>query len=172
MLNATVARVLIDSKKKAAYGVEVYTNGRAMTIGARQEVIPSGGAVASPQLLLLSGVEPKDDLRAVGVPVVHDLPGVGRNLHNHVAFFVNFRINDTSTTPLNWATAMEYLLFRDGLMSGTGISEVNVQVRQPRRRQPRPAVLLWWCYWPTTPRPARWVKSRAVAWATAGEPST
>lgn len=127
MLNATVTRVLIDSKKKAAYGVEVYNgaDGRTITIGARQEVILSGGAVASPQLLLLSGVGPKDDLRAVGVPVVHDLPGVGRNLHNHVAFFVNFRINDTSTTPLNWATAMEYLLFRDGLMSGTGISEVT-----------------------------------------------
>ncbi|XP_025205894.1 glucose dehydrogenase [FAD, quinone] isoform X2 [Melanaphis sacchari] len=127
MLNTTVTRVLIDPKKKAAYGVEVYsgTDGRIISINARQEVIVSGGAVASPQLLLLSGIGPKDDLRAVGVPVIHDLPGVGRNLHNHVAFFVNFHINDTSTTPLNWATAMEYLLFRDGLMSGTGISEVT-----------------------------------------------
>lgn len=49
-----------------------------------------------------------------------DLPGVGKNLHNHVAYFTNFFINDTDTSPLNWATAMEYLLFRDGLMSGTG----------------------------------------------------
>lgn len=54
------------------------------------------------------------------MPVVQDLPGVGRNLHNHVAYFVNFNINDTNSAPLNWATAMEYLLFRDGLMSGTG----------------------------------------------------
>lgn len=83
------------------------------------------GAVNSPQLLLLSGVGPKEDLQQVGVPVIHNLPGVGKNLQNHVAFFVNFNINDTNTAPLNWATAMEYLLFRDGLMSGTGVSEVT-----------------------------------------------
>lgn len=78
------------------------------------------GAVNSPQILLLSGVGPRKDLEQVKVPVVHDLPGVGKNLQNHVAYFLNFNINDTNTAPLNWATAMEYLLFRDGLMSGTG----------------------------------------------------
>lgn len=75
--------------------------------------------------MLLSGVGPREDLQNVNVPVVHDLPGVGKNLQNHVAFFINFNINDTNSAPLNWATAMEYLLFRDGLMSGTGISEVT-----------------------------------------------
>lgn len=78
------------------------------------------GAVNSPQILLLSGVGPREDLKQVNVPVIHDLPGVGKNLHNHVAFYINFNINDTNSAPLNWATAMEYLLFRDGLMSGTG----------------------------------------------------
>lgn len=78
------------------------------------------GAVNSPQILLNSGIGPRDELNAVGVPVIHDLPGVGKNLHNHVAYALTFTINDTDTTPLNWATAMEYLLFRDGLMSGTG----------------------------------------------------
>jgi choline dehydrogenase len=74
---------------------------------------------------MLSGIGPKEDLKSAGIPVVLDLPGVGKNLQNHVAFFVNFEINDTDTQALNWATAMEYLLFRDGLMSGTGISEVT-----------------------------------------------
>lgn len=60
----------------------------------------------------------------MGVPVVRDLPGVGKNLHNHVAYALTFTINDTDTTPLNWATAMEYLLFRDGLMSGTGETDL------------------------------------------------
>jgi len=78
------------------------------------------GAVNSPQILLNSGLGPREELNAVGVPVVRDLPGVGKNLHNHVAYTLTFTINDTDTTPLNWATAMEYLLFRDGLMSGTG----------------------------------------------------
>lgn len=62
----------------------------------------------------------------MGVPVVRDLPGVGKNLHNHVAYTLTFTINDTDTTPLNWATAMEYLLFRDGLMSGTGKAVLNI----------------------------------------------
>lgn len=71
---------------------------------------------------------------------MHHLPGVGENLHNHVAHFVNFNINDTNSAPLNWATAMEYLLFRDGLMSGTGISEVtgfvNTKYSDPRLEHP------------------------------------
>lgn len=78
------------------------------------------GAVNSPQILILSGIGPADHLKEINVPLVQNLPGVGQNLHNHVAFFVNFNINDTNSAPLNWATAMEYLLFRDGLMSGTG----------------------------------------------------
>nr|CAH7753550.1 unnamed protein product [Callosobruchus chinensis] len=98
------------------------------------------GAVNSPQILLLSGVGPKEELQAVNVPVIHNLPGVGRNLHNHVAYFINYSINDTNTTPLNWATAMEYLLFRDGLMSGTGVSEVtgfiNTRYQNPREDYP------------------------------------
>lgn len=132
LLNTTVTKVLIEPKKKAAYGVELVTNGFVQRVLAKNEVILSGGAVNSPQLLLLSGIGPKDDLRQVNIPVVHHLPGVGRNLHNHVAFFLKFFINDSSTTPLNWATAMEYLLFRDGLMSGTGISEVTGFVNSKR----------------------------------------
>lgn len=129
LLNTTVTRVLINATNKAAYGVEILrSDGKKEKITAKNEVIVCGGAVNSPQILLLSGVGPKDDLNQVGIPVIHDLPGVGRNLHNHVAFFVNFFINDTSTTPLNWATAMEYLLFRDGLMSGTGLSEVTAMI--------------------------------------------
>nr|CAD7425103.1 unnamed protein product [Timema monikensis] len=128
MLNTTVTRVLINETTKEAYGVEILRGGvpgNTETVLALNEVIISGGAVNSPQILLLSGIGPKSDLEQVGVKVVHDLPGVGRNLHNHVAYFLNFFINDTDTQALNWATAMEYLLFRDGLMSGTGISEVT-----------------------------------------------
>ncbi|KAK9872827.1 hypothetical protein WA026_019611 [Henosepilachna vigintioctopunctata] len=125
LMNSTVTRILINTTTKQAYGVEVINNGIKQVIYASKEVIISGGAVNSPQLLLLSGVGPSSDLRRVGIPLIYDLPGVGRNLHNHVAYNVNFNINDTNSAPLNWATAMEYLLFRDGLMSGTGVSEVT-----------------------------------------------
>lgn len=140
LLNTTATKVLIDPKSRMAYGVEMNVNGFLQRVLAKNEVILSGGAVNSPQLLLLSGVGPRDDLREVGIPVVHHLPSVGRNLHNHVAFFLNFFINENSTAPLNWATAMEYLLFRDGLMSGTGISEVtgfiNTKLANPAADHP------------------------------------
>ncbi|CAH1975010.1 unnamed protein product [Acanthoscelides obtectus] len=140
LMNATVTRVLINNTTKQAYGVEVLKHGQKQLIYASKEVIVSGGAVNTPQILLLSGIGPKEDLQTVGVPVIHDLPGVGKNLHNHVAYFINYQINDTNTTPLNWATAMEYLLFRDGLMSGTGVSEVtgfvNTKYQNPREDYP------------------------------------
>lgn len=59
--------------------------GRTMSAFAGVEVIVSAGAVDSPRLLLLSGVGPAAELEAIGVEVVHDLPGVGRNLHDHPA---------------------------------------------------------------------------------------
>ncbi|CAH1111729.1 unnamed protein product [Psylliodes chrysocephalus] len=120
LLNSTVTKVLINTTTKQAYGVEVLREGKKSTIYAIKEVILSGGAINSPQILLLSGIGPSEELKKVKIPVIHDLPGVGKNLQNHVAYAVNFFINDTNTAPLNWATAMEYLLFRDGLMSGTG----------------------------------------------------
>jgi choline dehydrogenase len=63
--------------------VEFDRAGDLVTVRARREVILSAGAVDSPRLLLLSGVGPADELRAAGVDVRHDVPGVGRNLHDH-----------------------------------------------------------------------------------------
>ncbi|XP_013147053.1 PREDICTED: glucose dehydrogenase [FAD, quinone] [Papilio polytes] len=126
MLNATVTKVLINQKTRQAYAVQLRNSyGTMETIFANNEIILSAGAVASPQLLQLSGVGDPAVLRRAGVGVVHPLPAVGRNLHNHVTHFLSFILKDNNTAPLNWATAMEYLLFRDGLMSGTGISEVT-----------------------------------------------
>lgn len=64
-------------------GVEFVRSGELVTARATREVVLSAGAVDSPRLLLLSGVGPADELRPLGVDVVHDLPGVGRNLHDH-----------------------------------------------------------------------------------------
>lgn len=126
LLNTTVARVLVNVTTKRAYGVEVVDGkGRKHTILSRMEVVISGGAVNSPHLLLLSGIGPKKDLERINVPVIHDLPGVGKNLHNHVAYDLSFHVNDTDTNSLNWATAMQYILNRDGLMSGTGMSQLT-----------------------------------------------
>ena len=64
-------------------GVEYERDGEILTAYAEREVVLSSGAVDSPRLLLLSGVGPAGELEDAGVAVVHDLPGVGRNLHDH-----------------------------------------------------------------------------------------
>lgn len=64
------------------------------------------------------------------------MSGVGKNLHNHVAYFTKFYINEMDINPLNWATAVEFLLFRDGLMSGTGLSAVTAKIRSKYAEHP------------------------------------
>ena len=71
-------------------GVEAESGGEVFTVEGEQ-VILSSGAIGSPQLLLLSGVGPGGHLNEVGVPVVHDLPGVGQNLRDHPSATVLFR---------------------------------------------------------------------------------
>ncbi|MCH9011069.1 MAG: GMC family oxidoreductase N-terminal domain-containing protein, partial [Chloroflexi bacterium] len=60
-------------------------------VAEAEEIILCGGAVGSPQLLLLSGVGPADHLRSLDIPVVHDLPGVGQNLRDHPIVFLTWR---------------------------------------------------------------------------------
>ena len=64
---------------------------------AAREVILSGGAVNSPHVLQISGIGPAEHLRAIGVPVVHDLPGVGANLNDHYVVRVSHRVRNALT---------------------------------------------------------------------------
>jgi len=85
---AFVTRVLFEGRR--AVGVE-YTHGRGAPrqVQAR-EVILSGGAINSPQLLQLSGVGNAAELEALGIDVVHDLPGVGENLQDHLEVYIQY----------------------------------------------------------------------------------
>ena len=85
---AIATRILIEHGR--AVGVEYveHDDRTRQTAHADAEVLVTGGAVGSPKLLLLSGVGPADELRALGVEVVHDLPGVGRNLQDHIDVYV------------------------------------------------------------------------------------
>jgi len=78
--NVMVRRILFDGRR--ATGVEVASGGETFLAEAGLIVL-SAGAIASPQLLMLSGVGPADHLRSLGIPVVKDLPGVGQNLRDH-----------------------------------------------------------------------------------------
>ena len=72
-------------------GVEYVHGGKIHQARAQREVIISAGAVESPKLLMLSGIGPGQHLRAHGIPVVVDLPGVGQNLQDHAAVTVEYR---------------------------------------------------------------------------------
>ena len=86
--NVLARRIRFDGKR--ATGVEVYSDGQLFEVEG-DEIILSAGAIASPQLLLLSGVGPADQLRELGINPVHDLPGVGYNMKNHPSVSIVFR---------------------------------------------------------------------------------
>ena len=80
--NAHATRIRFAGRR--AVGVEVRIDGVTRSLDARREVLLAAGALQSPQLLMLSGVGPGAQLQAHQIPVLHDLPGVGRHLHDHV----------------------------------------------------------------------------------------
>ncbi len=80
------SRILFEGRR--AVGVAYRRGGAEQRATARREVILSGGPINSPQLLKLSGIGPADELRALGIDVVHDLPGVGENLQDHLEFYL------------------------------------------------------------------------------------
>ena len=125
MLNATVTKVLVNPITKAAEGVEFIRKGSKQTARASKEVILAAGAINSPQLLLLSGIGPKEDLAKLQIPLVHDLRGVGHNLHNHVAVFINFILNDNASADLDWLAITDYVVNTTGPLSSTGLSQVE-----------------------------------------------
>lgn len=81
MTDAVATRIVFEGKR--AIGVRYARNEIAEEISARREVVLCGGAINSPQLLMLSGIGPADHLRSLGIPVLADLPGVGQNLQDH-----------------------------------------------------------------------------------------
>lgn len=87
-LNASVTRVLLEGRR--AVGVEVVYKGQVQQFRAEREVLLCGGAYNSPQLLMLSGIGPAEELLPFGIRVVHDLPGVGRNLQEHAAMGASY----------------------------------------------------------------------------------
>ena len=82
LTGAHTTRILIEGQR--AVGVEARVGGELRRLTARREVLLSAGALQSPQLLMLSGIGAGAQLRRHGIAVVHELPGVGANLHDHV----------------------------------------------------------------------------------------
>ena len=119
LTGALVSRVRTVDRQ--ALGIEFFREGQPLYAEARRETILAAGAIGSPQLLQLSGIGKGDLLNRLQIPVVHDLPGVGENLHDHLQIRMQYKVRNVKT--LNGmagsvfgkaAMALEYLAFRTG----------------------------------------------------------
>lgn len=123
-MNAQALKVIFNEDKRAT-GVEFLRNGLRQTIKVRREVILSAGAINSPQLLMLSGVGPKEHLQQFGIPVLADLR-VGDNLQDHVGlggltFLVNDPITFTKQRFQSFPVFLEYIMNERGPMTTPGV---------------------------------------------------
>ncbi|GKS87208.1 GMC family oxidoreductase N-terminal domain-containing protein [Acidovorax sp. SUPP1855] len=124
---AQATRLLIDPQpdgSRRCTGVQVWTGEEMVTAHATREVVLSAGAVNSPQLLQLSGIGPAALLHQHGIDVVHDLPGVGANLQDHLQIRAVFKVNGVPTLNMlagSWLgkakIGLEYAFKRSGPMS-------------------------------------------------------
>ncbi|MEK1873903.1 MAG: GMC family oxidoreductase N-terminal domain-containing protein [Rhizobium altiplani] len=137
---ARVSRIVLEGNR--AVGVEIASGNGPEVIRAEREVLVSSGAIGSPKLLLQSGVGPADHLRAVGVKVLHDLPGVGGNLQDHLDLFVISECTGDHTydgvAKLHrtlWA-GMEYVLFRTGPVASSLFETGGFWYADPDARSP------------------------------------
>ncbi len=109
-----VARVIIEDGR--AVGVETIRGRERRIVRARREVVLSAGALQSPQILMLSGIGPADELKRHGIAPVLDLPGVGRNLQDHPDFIFGYRSASLDTFGISlrggWRLLRETLRYR------------------------------------------------------------
>ncbi|MDR6590323.1 MULTISPECIES: GMC family oxidoreductase [Agrobacterium tumefaciens complex] len=139
-LGARVSRIVLEGQR--AIGVEVVGKSGSEIIRAEREVLVSSGAIGSPKLLLQSGIGPADHLKSVGVKVLHDLPGVGSNLQDHLDLFVIAECTGDHTydgvAKLHrtiWA-GLEYILFRTGPVASSLFETGGFWYADPDARSP------------------------------------
>ncbi len=123
--HALTERILFDGKR--ASGVS-YLRGNArqpISARARREVLLCGGAIASPQILQRSGVGPADLLRDLNIPVVHELPGVGENLQDHLEMYLQYACKE----PVSLYPALQWwnqpAIGAQWLLAGNGVGASN-----------------------------------------------
>jgi choline dehydrogenase len=134
-------RVVITDGRATA--VEYDTGGTRRTARVGREVVVSGGAYGSPQLLQLSGLGPAAHLREMGIEVIRDMPAVGSNLHDHFGIYLMWKCSKPITMndlENSWArkvmAGIRYGLFRDGPMAVNGIRAGLFTRTDPRLERP------------------------------------
>lgn len=140
LTNTLVEKVLVEQGR--ARGVQVRHRGQLQQFSANREVIVSAGAIASPQLLMLSGIGPADHLREHDIEPLLDLPGVGQNLQDHLAATVKFTSPAKISlfkylNPFHGALALaRYTLLRNGPLADPGMEAVAYLKSDPSLADP------------------------------------
>ena len=121
--NATTHKILIEDG--VAKGVRYQVGKQFHEINANREVILCAGAVGSPHLLQVSGIGPQAVLKSAGVELIHDLPGVGENLHDHLEVFFQFRCKEPITLNGELGLWQKFLIGARWLLTKKGLGATN-----------------------------------------------
>lgn len=138
MKNTVVQKIIIDADTNIASGIQIrHVNGVVMEIRFTKEVILSAGSIATPQILMLSGIGPKDMLERNEIKCLADLP-VGQNLQDHVLLPLFLKTNLSTTIPDETLTLflLQYMLTRSGPFSNIGITDFMGFVDTEKRGHP------------------------------------
>lgn len=136
---ANVSKILFENKQ--ATGVEYIRHGINYTISAKQEVVLSAGAIGSPQVLMLSGVGPAEELEEHTIEAIHELPGVGKNLQDHLDILLVQKCKKPVTIGISLPFLFngikeffKYLTQRSGLLT-TNVAEAGGFVKSDESQE-------------------------------------
>ena len=121
--HALVTRIIFDGK--TATGVQCEVDGQTKIFSAQQEVILCAGSIGSPQLLQVSGIGPRETLATAGIDLVHELPGVGENLQDHLEFNFQYRCKQPITLNSELGLFKKALIGARWLLFKSGLGRTN-----------------------------------------------
>ncbi len=129
LMKGIVARKVLlqaqSSQDKKAVGIEFEKSGKVQTVHANKEVISSAGSIGSVQLLQLSGIGPKAVLDAANVEVVHDLPGVGENLQDHLEVYFQYHCKEDITLNSKLGLVSKGMIGAEWILTRKGLGATN-----------------------------------------------
>jgi choline dehydrogenase len=121
--HALATRILFEGRR--AVGVRYWRGGQLFDVRVRREVIVCAGSINSPQLLKLSGIGPSQELGEHGIAVVHELPGVGENLQDHLEFYFQVACREPITLYSEMSTLRRALIGVNWLLTHKGLGATN-----------------------------------------------
>jgi choline dehydrogenase-like flavoprotein len=155
---AVVQHITLENGR--ATGVILSQGGIEHKVSARREVILSGGAFGSPAMLLHSGIGPADELKALGITPVIDLPGVGKGLRDHPSAAIQMRTKDTTSYGVSWRKALpnavdllRYLLLRRGPLAGNMFEAHGFWKSNPALSRPDLQIIMMPAHRNAAPKP-------------------